>query len=649
MKFSTLFSRVRKSPATTRRTELDILLLKSVRRHSIPNWRQARYISKLLSAQERYVVLTALGIAAAMLVVMVVGFFSRHLFSVPAAGGEYTEALVGQPKFINPIFSSANDVDADITSLVYAGLFRYNGAGELEPYLADSYTLSSDNKVYTVHIRPNLTWSDGQPLTADDVIYTFELIQNPEVASPLLPSFQGVKVEKIDEENITFTLKSPFAPFLHSLTVGIIPTHIWQDYAANTIRLAKNNLQPVGAGPWQFAKLTKDAGGVIQTYTLTANPTFFGTKPYFKTVQFKFYNDYNGATDALREQQVSALSFLPHDPKNKLSNRIADFFSLNLPQYTALFFNQTQTDILKDAAVRAALAEAISKDDIVNQVLDGNGKPIDGPLVPGSIGYSTSSKKIEYNPTDAESALDKKWPRLSPEDYFKTRHDSLLKEYTDVINNTSSTASGEEPTVVATSTIEDQIAVTVRREMNPDQPYFRKSKDGTILSLTITTADTPEYIKIANSIAAAWRKIGVVAGVQIINSSQISHQVLRNRSFQVLLYGELVGLDSDLFPFWHSSQVSYPGLNIAEYSNRTVDKLLENARETIDTTARAELYKKLQDTLTNDLPAVFLYQPTHTFAVSKDIHGVTLGPLDSPTDRYASFSTWYTKTKWQWK
>ena len=238
-------------------------------------------------------------------------------------------------------------------------------------------------------------------------------------------------------------------------------------------------------------------------------------------------------------------------------------------------------------------------------------------FIKGLPGYYPDLKKINYNLDEANKLLDKKWTRIPPEEYFKIRQEEKMKG-------------------LASSTIKEmkeKIAVAIRAEMNTEQLFYRKDKNNKILTLTITTADTPEYVKVAEIIARMWQTAGIKIDFQAVPSRQISKDVFKNRTYQILLYGEIMGSDPDPYAFWHSSQVDYPGLNLAIYVNRAADKILEDARGASSDTDRIKFYKKFQDLLMADLPAVFLYTPAYTWAINKDIKGVEVGYVFSPAER----------------
>ncbi len=652
MKLSKLFFWIKKQKGTSRTARpsyaFDQKLVKRIRTNIIPKWSQLKYVGNFLTGLEKKIV----GISTAIFILSTIALGTTWIFShqtvLPATGGEYTEALIGEPKYINPLFASANDVDADITSLMYSGLFSYNTQQQLVPDLAENYTVSEDGKIYDIKLRSNIAWSDNEPLTANDILFTFQTIQDPEVGSPLISAFQGVTVEKIDDFSIRFTLKDAFSPFLHSLTLGILPEHIWSAIPPSGVRLAKTNLQPVGTGPWKFNKLTKDASGNIQSYVLEPNSTYYKQPPYLKKLTFKFYPDFIQAATALKSQDVNAVSFLPSDLTEKIigKNFIAQQFTL--PQYTAVFFNEDSA-ILKDSNIRAALASALDKQSIIDNALQKNVTLINSPILEGMLGYNPEIKTPAFDIDAANEMLNKNWKKIQPEDFFQTQYDSILKTREEEISaikaNTSTPPEEQEAQI---KKIEEETAQSIRDEMNPEQSFYRKNKNNDILHITITTVESPEYQQVANEIAKMWRAVGVKTDINTSASTQISREVLRNRSYDALLYGEIIGTDSDPFPFWHSSQTAYPGLNLSMFSDRAADKLLEDARTTTTEQIKIENYRKFQDIIAKDNPAIFLYTPIYNFVFSKEIKGVTFTTIPSPSSRFVDMEHWYIKTKRQW-
>lgn len=648
--FSSLFARFKRSRKSGPSSHLDLKLLRQIKSNAFPSWSQFKYLGSFLNATEKKMIWSAAGILIVTLTGWSIYAIATHSLLAPSVGGEYSEAMIGQPKYINPLFASTNDVDADLSSLMYSGLFKYNSNKKLVTDLAEKFTIADDQKTYDIKLKKNLKWSDGEPITTDDILFTFETLQNAETGSPLITSFQGVRVEKTEENTVRFTLKTPYAPFLDALTLGILPEHVWSEIIPANIRLAKFNLQPVGSGVWKFEKMVKDSTGNIQSYNLINNENFYGKKPYLKNLTFKFFNNQTEAVAALRSQNVLGLSFVPHNLKDKVTGKNLNIFNLQLPQYTALFFNKSAMTELKDDDLKLALAQAIDKKTLIKEALDGDGTEIDAPILPGNLGYQKDLKKTPFDIASANQLLDKKWPRLQPEEYFKIRHDQILKSLNVEKSPTKNsdpkaTAKNSTPAAAVSTDDEKKINDMIRSEMASGQSFYRKLGKNDILRLSITTADTPEYDKTAQQVAKMWQAVGVQTSVVTVGSRQIVRDALKDRTYQVLIYGEMIGADPDLYSFWHSSQSEYPGLNLAKFSDRDADKLLEDARTTLDMDLRAKLYQKFQDILAKDLPAVFLYSPTYIMAVSKDIHGVNVANLVSPADRFSTLNEWYVKTK----
>ena len=374
-------------------------------------------------------------------------------------------------------------------------------------------------------------------------------------------------------------------------------------------------------------------------------------KPYLKNIIFRFYGDYLQASDALKSQTISALSFVPSDQQDKIASKNINFYDLWMPQYTALFFNQNATALLKDNSLRLALAQAIDKPALLSGALDNRGEIIDAPILKGQLGYYPDLKKIDYNVDSANAALDKNWSRIPPEEYFKIKHDLLLKDREAEIALLKKQITSTTAATVSSSLqkIEDEVNQKVRADMSTDQMFYRKDKIGHLLELTLTTGNTPEYIRVAENLTKMWHAIGVKVTVSSINNHQMVRDTLRNRDYQILLYGEIVGNDPDPYAFWHSSQADYPGLNLSGYVNRAADKLLEDARTATNDADREKLYRKFQDMLASDLPAVFLYTPTYTFAVNKEIKGLVSKRIFTPSDRFNDLNNWYINTSWSWR
>jgi len=629
---------------------VNVKLLQRLHKKRVPTLKQLGKIQRLLSPFEQTIFRIASVVFLVGLVWFTVGIIDSKRVHVAAQGGQYREAVVGSPQLINPLFASLNNVDSDISRLVFNGLMQYDENQKLITDLAESYEVSEDKKVYTFTLRDNVVWHDGEPFTSSDVAFAIKTIQNAQVNSPLMVSFQGVAIDTPDPKTVQFTLSEPFAPFLSSLTVGIIPEHIWSDVGPDRIRLAKSNLQPIGTGPFQFEKLKKNDAGYILSYTLARNENYFATKPYLDEFIFEFFGDYDGldgAIQAMREQKVDGLDFVPYDLKDKVERKHIVLHTLQLPQYTALFFNQKNLPALKDSKLREALALSLDKRRIMRSTIGDNGQVIHGPILPGFPGYSTDEMKTrDYSVEKANDLLEESWEKISGDTYRETLLEERLKEWDKSQKASSST---EEELASLREEAKKEVENQLNTELQEAQTFYRQDKKENVLEIRLVTADTKEYRQAAQMIAGFWQGIGVKTKLEFIPAKNMVKDVLKDRDYDVLLYRMIVGSDPDLYPFWHSSQTKYPGLNLSLYASDEVDKLLGSARETSDPEEYGNIYKQIQEKIFNDVPAVFLYMPTYTYATTDKLQGYTFQRIFIPSDRFSGVTSWYIKEKGKWQ
>jgi ABC-type transport system substrate-binding protein len=239
------------------RFDVNKKLVYSLSKSRIPNFGQLKYLGKFLSKNELLVMRVSAVMLVASLSFVSIKFYLGHREMVPVKGGEYVEAMVGSPRYINPLYASINDVDNDIAHLVYSSLFRHGKDGLLANDLVTSYEVSPEGKAYTLHIRPDAMWHNGHALRVDDVIFTFDAIKNAAYKSTLRQAFSGVEIERVDDNSVRFNLQQPYAPFLNLLTFGILPQDMWYQIPPDTASLADLNLKPIGTGPYKFKSLIR--------------------------------------------------------------------------------------------------------------------------------------------------------------------------------------------------------------------------------------------------------------------------------------------------------------------------------------------------------------------------------------------------------
>lgn len=562
------------------------------------SWRtRLRLLPKVLSVRERYAVLGLVIIAALAILSIPVTAYYHFTIAVPADGGTLTEGIVGAPRLINPLLAPTNDADRDLASLIYSGLYKFNGSGKLEPDLAKSMPeVTSDGLAYSVTLRDDARWQDGVPVTADDVVFTVQAAQNPDYGAPLnvRAALAGITIERVSDRVVIFHLRNVYAQFPGNLTLGIMPKHLWEDVKPINFLLSELNLKPVGSGPYTFKSLTKDSTGNIVLYKLAANDQFYAGRPHIDELDFRFYNSEDDLIAAFNKNEVDDLSYVSgvNTSKLRFPARVA-LERLKTPSYFATFFNQTQSKALSDKNVRLALNMATDRVSIINTALGGAGFLINSPMLGGILDINPNIKSYDYSPEQAKAVLK---------------------------------AGG----------------------WTPDTDGVLTHGKGNRLEIRITTSDWSELATVAQLLKTQWEAVGAKVTVESLPITSLQ-QSINDRSYQALLFGVVMTPDPDPFPIWHSSQREGQGRNFALYSNPTADKLLEDARATLDPIERAQKYDEFQNILIDDIPAVFLYSPHYLYGLSHNVQGFTTTLIATPSDRFADVVHWYLNTSRKFK
>lgn len=580
---------------------LDQQLVGSLKDRRLPRFGQLKYLSRILSSRE-YRILQVLGIIlVANLLFLGWKAYVGATDLVPRSGGTYTEGLLGSPTYINPLFLHTNDSDRDLVHLIYSGLMTYTPERAIVTDLAEKFDISKDEKVYTFYLRRNVRWHDGTAFNADDVVFTIAKIQDPRTKSPLYASYKDIVVQKIDPYAVRFTLQKPFAPFLDLMTLPLIPAHLWQDSEPEQLVLSPLNLKPVGTGAWKFKSLQKDQDGTIRSYTVVRNDAYYGEKPFIEKMIFKFYPDAESVIQGLKNRHVQGVSFLTRDVRAEVAKDTdLRYYNLVLPQYTALFFNPVRNTDLQSQDVRQALAYAIDKNRIIKEAVGGEALGIDAPLLEGFIGYHKDIQKYQFDLAKAQDML-------AGAGWNKDADGKLTQ-------------------------------------------IKKRTKEKRTLSIEIVSGDTPESARAAQLVKEMWEKLGITVTLTLESSATIKGTMIDPRKYDVLLYGALIGSDPDLYPYWHSSQINAPGLNLALFSDKDADKLLEEGRQTADPKARTDYYQRFQDILAKEVPAIFLYTPLYTSIMTSTVHGVMDNKhIVYPADRFSDVGRWFIKTQRKFK
>ncbi len=523
---------------------------------------------------------------------------NQFLIRQPQAGGTYTEGVVGSFTNGNPLYAG-NSVDGSVARLVFNGLFKYDERNKLVPDLADGYTLNDRASEYTVRLKPNVVWHDGEQFNADDVVFTYKRIQEIDVRSPLFSSWQGIIVKKVDEFTVVFTLPSSLASFPYSMTNGIVPEHKLKDIPASQLRGdAFNTTGLIGTGPFQLSSL--DVSGLTpdereETVIMRANEKYFIGKPQLKNFILRSFRSKERLSNALVAGTIDGASGLDTMPTELISKFDYTEYNIPLNGQTMVFFRTTE-GILADVKVRQALAYSISQPEILGN-LQYPVLPVSGPLLKNHIGYNPEIVQRLDNPVEAERLL---------------------------------TEAGWIP--------------------DPMKEGLRKKGDQ-YLMFTLTTLDSAEHVSVAEILKKQWNGLGVEVRVQPQQSDQLEQIILPadKREYEALLYGIGVGSDPDVYPFWHSSQITMGStrLNLSEYKNPVADAALEAGRTRTDVAARTARYKPFLEAWRSDVPAIGLYQPRYYYVARSSMAGFTARQLNGAVDRYSNVYNWTILTERQ--
>ena len=522
---------------------------------------------------------------------------------IPTIGGELREGEIGLPRAINPIIS-VSDTDRDISALVYSGLTKYIN-GSFAPDLATSWTVSNDGLTYDFMLDPRAVFQDKKPVTADDIAFTIEKIQDPVLKSPRQADWANVTVKVVSPTEVQFILKQPYSGFIANTTIGIIPKHIWQSVSDDQFIFSQYNIQPIGSGQYQVTSIDHDSGGIPTTYNLSLWNGYHGAyHAFIKNISFSFYSNQDDALLALNNGTIDSLPSIDPSAAAKLASNTAQGYTIltaPLPRVFGVFFNQNQSAVLADPVVRSALNLATDRNAIINQVLYGYGVPDYGPIPP-----------------------------------------QLL---TDIGTHSSNTATSDSADIASAQALLEKNGW----KKNSDGIYEKKSTKAktasTTLSFSIDTADSPDLVATAKLLKQQWNAMGAQVDIQVFDASDLYQNSIRTRKYDALLFGEQIGKDRDLYAFWHSSQRNAPGLNVAMYTNSKVDGILSEIRSTTSATTTSADYTKLDQLVSADMPAIFLYSPDFIYAIPKTVQNIHIGSLATPADHWNTVANWYIETE----
>lgn len=583
------------------------------------------------SPSERFLLYSLSTILGLSTLILLSNLNAAASVAIPAQGGSLTEGEVGPARFLNPLLTLSQP-DQDLTALVYSGLTRALPDGSVVPDLAQSFTVSPDGRIYTFKLRSSATFHNGRTVSAADVLFTIEEAQNPNINSPRRADWVGVVASSPDPSTVVFTLPHAYAPFMQNTTLGILPKALWENTSPEEFPFSPLNTHPIGSGPYKIAKVVNDATGAAVRYDLTPFAHFTLGSPYLSRISFVFFPNEDALVKALNARQIDAASGIAAADLAALKRTDSAVAIAPLPRVFGVFMNQSKNPVLADPSVRAALDAAIDKQAIIATSLSGFGRTLDGPIPPGILG-------------DVQPSLPQPIAGTS------TALAARGAAGTSVTPGAGSAPSGQARSILQNGgwTWDTTIPPSGAWVKNSASSKGGSSSGGKkTLSFTLATANQPELVATAHALEGSWKAAGIIATVQVYPLSDLNANVIRPRSYDALLFGEVVGPELDLYAFWHSSQRNDPGLNLAMYANAKTDALLAQARATTDAAQRDKLYGQFADILVKDRPAIFLYAPDFLYVVPSGLHGVALGSLTSPADRFANVYQWYSDTERVW-
>ncbi|MBN2100635.1 hypothetical protein JW710_01945 [Candidatus Dojkabacteria bacterium] len=496
------------------------------------------------------------------------------------------EGVVGHVNSINPMFITHNQTERDLQELVFNQLVSIAPDGSAVPELAESWAISNDGRAYTVFLRKDVKWHDGERFTADDVVFTFESIQKLIDEDSFASALEEVQINKLDDYTVGFQLKDPNVTFTESLAIGIVPKHVLENTRTADIRVDPFNSYPIGTGPFKIVE-NNDTEVILDR-----NKDYFLGTPKLQRIVYKFYPDSNAVDLELKQFEIHTYN----NPPYKEVENIKEYsvfknktFTMNL-RTKLIFFNLRDQGPLQSEKVRHALSTATDKQELVDTV-GYHAEPAGGPISKKSWAYDDSLDRYGYDEKRAIKFLEDDGWKLPSSD-------------------------------------------------NDEDTQYRE-KNGAQLSIKLSLLDSEANNTIANNLQKQWKKLGIKLVIDTQSYEKLVSETIPRRDFEALLFEVENTPDPDKYNLWHSLNSDYPGLNLSGYSYDRVDILLERARKKTSQEERKEDYSLFQKYFLDDMPALYLFHPTYSFIAHESVRGLELEDIGLPHERYHNVEKWY--------
>lgn len=485
----------------------------------------------------------------------------------PVEGGVAVLGINGEPSNLIPPLAS-DSASHEVADLIYVAPLKYNKNIELVPWAAKEYDVLDNGTRLRFRMRKDIKWFDGEPLTAEDVRFTYRLMIDPETPTAYAEDYKRIKEFRLlDEYTFEVTYEKPFARSLVTWAHAILPRHILKN---EDLLQTEYSRAPMGAGPFRLERW--EAG---RRLILKANPDYFLGRPNLDGIIYRIIPD---PATMFMELKARNLDMMGLSPQQYLYQTQGEFWEENFNKYKYLSSSYTylgynlEHPLFSDRRVRRALAYAIDKEEIVKGVLMGQGVTTIGPYKPGTWVYNEDIQGYGFDPQKAV--------KLLAESGWKDHDgDGIL------------------------------------------------DRNGRPFSFTLLTSQGNDLrIKTATIIQYRLKQIGINMEIRTVEWATFIKEFVDKRRFEALLLGWNIVQDPDLFDVWHSSKIEGRGLNFVGYGNPELDSLLVRGRRTMDRTRRKRIYDRVQEILHRDQPYCFLYVPMALPAVDSRFQGIEAAP-----------------------
>lgn len=492
----------------------------------------------------------------------------RHGQDVAAYGDILVEGSIGDASNLIPVLATDN-ASHSISSLIFNGLVKYDRDLNIVGDLAESWDISKDGLVITFHLRKGVRWHDGQPFTAEDVLFTYRLTIDPKTPTAYAGDFLKVKkAEVLDAHTFRVTYDKPFAPALMSWGSSVMPKHLLEGKDVTKSPLARH---PIGTGPYRF-KEWKTGQKIAVVY----NPDYFEGRPFLDGRVMRIIPDMATMFLELRARGIDQMGLTPLQYTRQTENQ---YFRNHFRKYRYLSFSYTylgfnlQNPMFADRKVRQALACAVNKEELIDGVLLGLGKEASGPFKPGTWQYNADVKRYPYDPKKAMELLAEAGWRDTDGDGFLDKKGQRF-EFELLVNQ------GNE--------VRAKTAEIVQRRL---------------------------------------AEVGISVKIRVIEWAAFIKEFINKRRFDAVILGWTIPMDPDLYDVWHSSKTGPSELNFISYKNEEVDILLERGRSTFDRNERKRCYDRIQEIMAEDQPYIFLYVPDALPIFNARVRGIDPAPI----------------------